>query len=256
MSICIHTYKETTTPYIRIDTFLYLNKTPPLTHSTMEPWKYAHNNALYTQLCLHIFTQHRLIHTTQRILIRTQRCRIHTMTTFTFAHNAALYTHKRPRFTHTHTHSDALDTQPRPLHLHTTPLYTHHSDALYRNTTLYTLQCLLHLLTTATPLTLKMVKRLTHNNVLYTHQCLSQLHPTPFYRRKTNLPYTHKDTLLLLVLLLLMLMLLNRQTIFESKGDKLPSMLNEGFESWKSETTNRQQTECPLTNRLSYRWSS
>ena len=110
VSICIHTYKQTTTPYIRIDTFLYLNKTPPYTHSTMEPWKYAQNNALYTQLCLHIFTQHRLIHTTQRILIRTQRCRIHTMMTFTFAHNAALYTHKRPRFTHTHTHSDALDT--------------------------------------------------------------------------------------------------------------------------------------------------
>ena len=123
MSICIHTYKETTTPYIRIDTFLYLNKTPPLTHSTMEPWKYAHNNALYTQLCLHIFTQHRLIHTTQRILIRTQRCRIHTMTTFTFAHNAALYTHKRPRFTHTHT-------QRRLRHI-TTPFTLTHNTALY-----------------------------------------------------------------------------------------------------------------------------
>ena len=125
MSICIHTYKETTTPYIRIDTFLYLNKTPPYTHSTMEPWKYAHNNALYTQLCLHIFTQHRLIHTTQRILIRTQRCRIHTMTTFTFAHNAALYTHKRPRFTHTHTH-----TQRRLRHI-TTPFTLTHNTALY-----------------------------------------------------------------------------------------------------------------------------
>ena len=43
------------------------------------------------------------------------------------------------------------------------------------------------------PLTLKTLKRLTHNNVLYTHQCLSQLHPTPPYRRKTNLPYTHND---------------------------------------------------------------
>ena len=102
------------------------------------------------------------------------------------------YTHTNDHVLHTHTQR-RLRHITTPLHLHTTPLYTHHSDALYRNTTLYTLQCFLHLLTTATPLTLKTVKRLTHNNVLYTHQCLSQLHPTPPYRRKTNLPYTHKD---------------------------------------------------------------
>ena len=192
MSICIHTYKETTTPYIRIDTFLYLNKTPPLTHSTMEPWKYAHNNALYTQLCLHIFTQHRLIHTTQRILIRTQRCRMHTMTTFTFAHNAALYTHKRPRFTHTHT-------QRRLRHI-TTPFTLTHNTALY--TPQWRIIQKYNIIHITMPFTFthnsdafnfKDGKRLTHNNVLYTHQCLSQLHPTPLYRRKTNLPYTHKD---------------------------------------------------------------
>ena len=30
-------------------------------------------------------------------------------------------------------------------------------------------------------------------------------------------------------------------------------LLNARFEAWKSETPNRQQTECPLTNRFSYR---
>ena len=33
-------------------------------------------------------------------------------------------------------------------------------------------------------------------------------------------------------------------------------LLNAGFEAGKSETPNRQQTECPLTYRLSYRGSS
>ena len=111
MSICIHTYKQTTTPYIRIDTFLYLNKTPPYTHSTMEPCKYAHNNALYTQLCLHIFTQHRLIPYTHNddFYICTQCRLIHTQTT-TF-------------YTHTHT-------QRRLRHI-TTPFTLAHNTASY-----------------------------------------------------------------------------------------------------------------------------
>ena len=116
------------------------------------------------------------------------------MTTFTFAHNAALYTHKRPRFTHTHT-------QRRLRHI-TTPFTLAHNTASYTpqwriiqkyNIIHITMPFTFNLLTTAQPLTLKTIKRLTHNNVLYTHQCLSQLHPTPPYRRKTNLPYTHND---------------------------------------------------------------
>ena len=35
-----------------------------------------------------------------------------------------------------------------------------------------------------------------------------------------------------------------------------PPLLNAGFELWMSETPNRQLTECPLTNRPTYRGSS
>ena len=51
--------------------------------------------------------------------------------------------------------------------------------------------------------------------------------------------------------LFLILMLWHRHAIFESIGDKLSS-----FEAGKSETPNRRQTECPLTNRPRYRGSS
>ena len=40
------------------------------------------------------------------------------------------------------------------------------------------------------------------------------------------------------------------------KGTSCLPLLNAGFEVRKSETPNRQQTECPLTNRLSYRGPS
>ena len=63
--------------------------------------------------------------------------------------------------------------------------------------------------------------------------------------------YTH------ICFLLLISMLWHRQAIFESKGDQVV------FLCWMqdsnpsgSQTPNRQQTECPLTNRLSYRGSS
>ena len=40
------------------------------------------------------------------------------------------------------------------------------------------------------------------------------------------------------------------------KGTSCLPLLHAGFEPWRSETPNRQQTECSLTNRLSYRRSS
>ena len=57
-------------------------------------------------------------------------------------------------------------------------------------------------------------------------------------------------------LLLLISMYWHRQAIFESKGDKLSSSAKCRIRTWKSQTPIRQQTECPLTNRLSYRGSS
>ena len=57
-------------------------------------------------------------------------------------------------------------------------------------------------------------------------------------------------------LLLLILMLWYRQAIFESKGNKLLALLNTGFEPRGSLEPNLQQTECPLTDRLSYQGSS
>ena len=45
------------------------------------------------------------------------------------------------------------------------------------------------------------------------------------------------------------------QAIWNQKETSCFSLLNAGFEAGKSETPNHQQTECPLTNRLSYRGS-
>ena len=57
--------------------------------------------------------------------------------------------------------------------------------------------------------------------------------------------------------LLLISMLWHRQAIFESKGDKLSSSAEGRIRTQSgSQTPNRQQTECQLTNRLSYRGSS
>ena len=101
------------------------------------------------------------------------------------------YTHTNDHVLHTHTH-----TQRRLRHI-TTPFTLAHNTALYtpqwRIIQKYNIIHITMPFTFTQPLTLKTVKRLTHNNVLYTHQCLSQLHPTPPYRRKTNLPYTHND---------------------------------------------------------------
>ena len=55
--------------------------------------------------------------------------------------------------------------------------------------------------------------------------------------------------------LLLIPMLWHRQAIFQSKGEKLSSSAECRIRIWEFETPNRQQAECPLTNRLSY-WRS
>ena len=57
-------------------------------------------------------------------------------------------------------------------------------------------------------------------------------------------------------LLLLIWMLWHRQVIFESKGDKLSFLCWVQDSNPRSQTPIRQQTECLLTNRLSYRGSS
>ena len=51
-------------------------------------------------------------------------------------------------------------------------------------------------------------------------------------------------------------MLWYREVISTRNGTSCLPLLNAGFEPWKSQTPNRQRTECPLTNRLSYRGSS
>ena len=56
-------------------------------------------------------------------------------------------------------------------------------------------------------------------------------------------------------LFLLISMLWHRQAIFASKEIGCLTLLNAGFEPRRSLEHNRQQTECPLTNRLSY-WGS
>ena len=50
-------------------------------------------------------------------------------------------------------------------------------------------------------------------------------------------------------------MLWHRQASSTPKETSCLPLLNAGFEAGKSETPNRQQTECPPTNRLSYRGS-
>ena len=57
-------------------------------------------------------------------------------------------------------------------------------------------------------------------------------------------------------LLLLISMLWHRQALFKSKGDKLCSSAKRKDLNPGSQTPNRQQTECSLTNWLSYRGSS
>ena len=49
---------------------------------------------------------------------------------------------------------------------------------------------------------------------------------------------------------MLILMLWHGQAIFDRKEASCLPLLDAGFELWKSETPNCQQTECPLTNRL------
>ena len=71
------------------------------------------------------------------------------------------------------------------------------------------------------------------------------------YARMHALTHTYIHT----YLLLLISMLWHRQAIFKSKGDKLCSLLMQDLNPG-SQTPNRQQTECSLTNRLSYRGSS
>ena len=66
----------------------------------------------------------------------------------------------------------------------------------------------------------------------------------------TSLPIGFRTWLWRYTCLLLISMLWHRQAILESKGDKLSSSA-EGFEPVKSQSPNRQPTECPLTNRLS-----
>ena len=71
-----------------------------------------------------------------------------------------------------------------------------------------------------------------------------------FYPIELSVPSTYHprtQKYFFISLLLLILMLGHRQVIFAEAA---------GFEAGTSETPNRQQTECPLTNRLSYRRSS
>ena len=63
-------------------------------------------------------------------------------------------------------------------------------------------------------------------------------------------------TNLITCLLLLISMLWHRQAIFESKGEKLSSSVECRVRTGSLKTPIRQQTECLLTNRLSYRGSS
>ena len=68
---------------------------------------------------------------------------------------------------------------------------------------------------------------------------------------------TKEHTYINTCLFLLISMLWHRQAIFESKGDKLSSSVCWMQDSNpRSQTPIRQQTECLLTNRLSYRGSS
>ena len=55
---------------------------------------------------------------------------------------------------------------------------------------------------------------------------------------------------------LLISMLWHRQAIFESKENWLSSSTECRIRTWKSHTYICQHTECPFTNRLSYRGSS
>ena len=76
----------------------------------------------------------------------------------------------------------------------------------------------------------------------------AHLTPLPFGIRTWLWRYTY--------LLLLISMLWHRQAIFESKGDKLSSSAESRIRTQGSLKPNLQQTECLLTNRLSYRGSS
>ena len=55
---------------------------------------------------------------------------------------------------------------------------------------------------------------------------------------------------------LIFIVLLHREGISNRKETACLPLLNAGLEPWKSETPNHQQTECSLTNRLSYRGSN
>ena len=55
---------------------------------------------------------------------------------------------------------------------------------------------------------------------------------------------------------LILMVLRHREVISNRKEAICLPLQNAGFELWKSETPNRQHTECPLTNRLGYRGNS
>ena len=72
----------------------------------------------------------------------------------------------------------------------------------------------------------------------------------------TLLPIGFRTWLWRYTYLLLILMPWHRQRFSNRKETSCLPLLNAGFEAGKSETPNRRQTECPLTNRLSYQGSS
>ena len=65
--------------------------------------------------------------------------------------------------------------------------------------------------------------------------------------------YTHMCVNVCIFNCLILIVLWHREVIFNQKETRCLPLLNAGFEPWKSETPNRQQTKCPLTNRLRYR---
>ena len=84
-------------------------------------------------------------------------------------------------------------------------------------------------------------------------KCMFMFHPHNSYlKTNTNKPilvYIHTCALLLI------LMLCTGKRFSSRKETSCLPLLNAGFDAGKSQTLNRQQTECPLTNRPSYQGS-
>ena len=162
---------------------------------------HTHNGLLYTES--------RILHLhTMPPLPAQQRCRIHTVTPFTFTNtNATIVTHNDDLYTHwRRLHTMTL------LHLHITPLYTHKTTTPYTHN-----DVIIH---TAAPLTFSPKCRLGHapQNVVHTHNSdlyiwwhllyLQTTPPCPKTARphtKTNCkytnafyPYTHRRLILVL----------------------------------------------------------